>query len=78
MSSRPVTIEEVVYTQVLSVLDVFSRNFWLRAIPTAASSGVAEEIYKLYMEFGPPQKLQSDQGVEFKGNVKEFCKKLHV
>lgn len=61
------------YKYVLSLIDVFTRFLWLRALPDKAACTVAKELYHIYLEFGPPVILQSDQGSEFKGVVKLLC-----
>lgn len=70
----PVVIGGVRYRYVLSVLDVFSRFLWLRSLADKNADTVARELYKIYLEFGPPKIIQTDQGGEFKGVVKTLCK----
>ena len=36
------------------------------------------QLKTIYMEFGPPLLLQSEQGSEFKGDVKRLCRKMQV
>ena len=66
------------YKYVLSVIDVFSRFVWLRALPKKDSKLVAEELYNIYVEYGPPGIIQADQGTEFKGIVANLCNQLNV
>ena len=37
-----------------------------------------EHLLDIYIEHGPPEILQSDQGPEFKGVVKTVCERLNV
>ena len=39
---------------------------------------MAEHFLDIYMEHGPPEILQSDQGPEFKSEVKTVCEALNV
>ena len=56
-----VTIRGIRYRYVLSVLDVFSRFLWLRPLTDKSAEMVALELYKVYLEFGPPKIVQTDQ-----------------
>ena len=76
LTAIAVTIDDKEYKYVLSIIDVFSRFLWLRALTNKNSNTVAMELYKIYIEYGPPKIIQSDQGSEFKGNVKELCNLL--
>ncbi|XP_068742406.1 KRAB-A domain-containing protein 2-like [Montipora capricornis] len=62
----------------MSVIDIFSRFLFLRPLQTKETSDVAEHLLDIYMEHGPPEILQSDQGPEFKGVVKTVCEALNV
>ena len=68
----------IVYQYVLSVMDVFSRFIWLRPHRSKHSKEIASELKSTYMDFGTPLLLQSDQGSEFKGDVKQLCRKMQV
>ena len=39
---------------------------------------MTEHRLDIYIEHGPPEILQGDQGLEFKGVVKTVCKTLNV
>ena len=39
---------------------------------------MVEHLLDIYIEHGPPEILQSDQGPEFKGVVKTVCETLNV
>lgn len=60
------------YRYVLSVIDVFSRFVWLRALTTKCSTDISKELQTIYMEHGPPTMFQSDQGSVFKGAMKKL------
>lgn len=63
---------------VLSILAVYTRFLWLRLIREKSSQVVADELEKLYLEFGTPKIIQSDCGTEFKGYVEELCKRFQI
>jgi len=48
------------YRYVLSVIDVFSRFLWLRAIGTKCSKTVAKELQSIYLEHRTPRVIQCD------------------
>lgn len=73
-----VKYQGIVYRHVLSVMDVFGRFIWLRPLKSKHSKEIASELKSIYMEYGPPLLLQSDQGSEFKGDVKRLCRKMQV
>lgn len=66
------------YRYVLSVMDVFSRFVWLRAVREKSSKVISEELQNIYLEHGPPRVVQSDQGGEFKGAVKRLCVRMNI
>ena len=78
LRSSSVMIENTKYLYVVSVLDVFSRFLWLRAIPDKTPATVAKTLSAHYVEFGPPKYIQCDQGSEFKGVFKDFCETLGI
>ena len=39
---------------------------------------VNEKLEKIYLIYGAPKGLQSDDGGEFKKDVKQFCKKINM
>ena len=73
MISMPATMDGDTYKYIMSVFDIFSRFFFLRPLQTKETSEVAEHLLHIYIEHGPPEILQSDQGPEFKGVVKTVC-----
>ena len=74
-----VTANGVSYHCVLSVLDVFSRFGWLRALSDKCIKAIANELKSIYLEHGPPKLvIQSDQGREFKGAVKRLCRDMKI
>jgi len=73
----PAAIDGNTY-DILSVIDIFSRFLFLRPLQTKQASEVEEHLLDIYIEHGPPEILQSDQGPEFKGAVKPVCETLNV
>ena len=78
LSKEPVELGGKSYRYILSVMDVFSRYLWLVPLPTKSSRGIARELKKIYERDGPPDRLQSDQGLEFHGRVENICKKYRI
>ena len=66
------------YRYILSVLDVFSRFVWLKAIQTKHSFIIAAKLKEIYQEHGSPRVVQSDQGSEFKGAVTQLCRDMNI
>ena len=62
-----------VYRYVLLVMDVFSRFHWLSQLQRKFPDHVAQQLFKTFSEHGPPDRVQSDNGGEFKKDVKKLC-----
>ena len=77
MVSMPATMDGDTYKYIMSVINIFSRFFFLRPLQTKETSEVVEHLLDIYIEHGPPEILQSDQGPEFKGVVKTVCETLN-
>ena len=79
---RPVIVSSVIvitidyqnFQWVLSVMDLYSRFVWLRALLSKSSDKVAINFRDIYTEFETPNIVQSDQGREFKGTVLKLCR----
>ena len=78
LSKKPIELGGKSYRYILSVMDVFSRYIWLAPLPTKSSRDVARELKKIYERDGPPDRLQSDQGLEFHGRVENICKTYKI
>ncbi|XP_033116100.1 uncharacterized protein LOC117116221 [Anneissia japonica] len=63
-----------VYRYVLSVINIFSRFVWLRALERKSSGPIAKCITSIYNEHRPLDRLQSDRGKEFEGKLNDVCK----
>ena len=72
LSASPSTADTsgVTYKYILVVLDVFSRFCFLRPLRSKSSAEVAQRLIEIFSDTGPPVRIQSDQGTEFKGSVK--------
>lgn len=66
-----VTTNGISYRCVLSVMDVFSRFVWLRALSGKCSKAIVNELESIFLEHGAPLVIQRDQGREFQGAVKK-------
>jgi len=78
LSKEAVNHDKHVYKYVLSVMDIFSRYFWLRPLEKESSKHVSQALQRIYSEHGPPDRLQSDRGKEFEGKVRPLCKQLKI
>ena len=78
MRSSKVSVGSDTFCYILVVLDVFSRFILLRALKTKSSAEVATQLLIIFSDTGPPRKLQSDQGSEFKGAVKQLMDTMQV
>ena len=80
MQNSPVENNGKTFKYVIVVLDVFSRFIFLRALQSKASIEIADNVLQLFSDIGPPKRVQTDQGTEFKGAVKKIMKtfKVHV
>ena len=59
-------------------MDVFSRYHWLKPLESKSSRAVSWALKSIYAIHGPPERLQSDKGVEFKRRTLEFCKRQKI
>lgn len=66
-SSLPPSTEG--HVAVLHIIDVFTGFVILRPLKTKEATSVAQELYKVFMLFGWPPILQSDNGPEFTSKV---------
>lgn len=78
MQSNPVTANSQTFKYVLVLLDVFSRFLFLRPLQSKCSAEIASHLLKIFSDAGPPRRLQSDQGSEFKGAVQQLMKAMQV
>lgn len=63
---------------ILSVMDIFSRFVWLRAIPSKSAKVVTKELNLIFAVFGMPKIIQHDRGREFDGEFKHLMRKLNI
>ena len=67
------------YTYILTMIDVFSRYVWVIPLKDKKGGTVHNELKKVFMNFGPPNILQADNGSEFITDVlKQTCETLEV
>ena len=69
LSSQRVEYDGIVYRYILSIMDVFSRFHWLAPLERKFPSHVSLHLERIFAEHGPPSRLQSDNGGEFKKEV---------
>lgn len=79
LSNQRVLCDGKVFRYVLSLMDVFSRFHWLAPLQRKCPHHVAYHLRKIFSEHGPPDRLQSDNGGEFKKDVQRVscCCKVH-
>ena len=73
VSSQRVECEGKVNRYVLLVMDVLSRFHWLSPLQRKFPHHVAEQLFKMFSEHGPPDRVQSHNDGEFKKDVKKVC-----
>jgi len=78
MQREAVSYKREKQTFILSVMDIFSRFLWLRALPRKSADIVAKHLSLIFAEFGKPNIIQHDRGREFDGNVKRLFKELDI
>ena len=80
MSNSPVSTNgsNDAYKYILVVLDVFSRFCFLRALQSKSSNEVTSRLIEIFSDTGPPMRIQSDQGPEFKGSVRLLMNAMKV
>ena len=79
MSSMVYKHDGNTYRYILSIMDLFSRYIWLRPLKTKEAREVAHTTAKcIFMEWGTPCRVQTDQGNEFKGEFKRLCEELNI
>ena len=78
MKNNKVTVGSETFRYILVMLDVFSRFIFLRPMKTKSSSEVASILLHIFSDTGPPKRLQSDQGSEFKGAVQQLMEVMQV
>lgn len=57
------------YKFIFHYVDHLSKYHFLRPLKNKTAAGVAEHLFKIFIDFGCPQILQSDNGREFTANV---------
>ena len=78
MKNNKVTVGSDTFKYILVVLDVFSRYIFLRPLKSKSSGEVAGILLRIFSDTGPPKRLQSDQGSEFKGAVQQLMEVKQV
>jgi transposase InsO family protein len=66
------------YKYVLVIIDIFTKFVYLFPMSNKLSENVAQILNKLFLSGDIPDKLHSDNGVEFKGSVSVVCREFKV
>ena len=66
------------FRYVLVILDVFSRYIVLRPLQSKSSCEVSTHVLQLFSDVGPPKRVQTDQGTEFKGVLTQLMDKFKI
>ena len=69
MRSQVVEYNGKSYRYILSLIDIFSSFHWLVPLQRKFASHVAFHLNRTFTEHEPPDRLQTDNGVEFKKHV---------
>lgn len=78
MEGSPVSVNNRIYKYIMILLDIFSRFLFLRPLESKKSIEVASILLEIFSDAGPPRRIQSDQGSEFKGAVTQVMNDLKV
>ena len=78
MKNMQVEYKGKTYRYILSLMDLFSRFHWLAPLERKKSSLVKKELQRIYSVHGKPERLQSDNGGEFKKEVKLYFVKNKI
>ena len=78
MKGMQVEYKGKTYRYILSLMDLFSRFHWLAPFERKKSSFVKKELKRIYTLHGIPERIQSDNGGEFKKDVESYCKKNKI
>ena len=78
MKMQEVVSNGKIYRYVLSVVDVFSRNLFCRALMNKSTDNVATELKNIFIENVWPKILQRDNGPELLWPVTELFRKKKV
>jgi len=63
------------YTQLLVMVDKFTRFVWLKPVLSKEKEAVSQAILEVFLSYGFPSTIKSDQGNEFVNSaVQEVCK----
>lgn len=61
-------------TMIFSCMDAFTKYSWLLPLRKATSESLCKELQKIFVNFGVPKYVVSDNGPQFKSNFfKNFC-----
>lgn len=64
---------------ILSVINAFSKYYWLLPISDKRADTVAKCLHHVFQEYGCPHILHSDNGREFTGRVIDcLCKTMNI
>lgn len=66
------------YRYILTVIDVFSRYLFCRALSNKTAKNVAEALEEIFLEHGWPKIVQSDNGSEFREKVSKLLERHKV
>ena len=78
MKSMKVEYKGKCYQYIFSLMDIFSQFHWLAPLTRKKSSHVKKELQRIYEEHGQSERLQGDNGGEFKRQVKDYCKSRKI
>jgi transposase InsO family protein len=66
------------FSLILIVIDVFTRFVLLRPLKDKRAVSIATELFKIFVDFGHPRIIQSDNGLEFVNNIIASVMKLYA
>ena len=72
----PYPASDDTYHFILIVVDVFSRFVWLMPLKSKCAPVIAKKLFKLFVNFGHPKIIQSDNGTEFINDIIDHLRLL--
>lgn len=67
------------FKYILNIIDCFSRYVWAKALKSKKATEIVDALENVFAEGRIPQKIQSDQGTEFKNeSIKKLLQRMNI
>ena len=60
----------------LAIVDRFSGFLWIKQLRRTATENVTNALQDIFSDFGYPKEIQSDNGPQFRGPFKDYCREI--